>query len=142
MTRLSIAALGLLGLGAAACSQPEEVAQVPSPGADPIAVEGEAADVATGVVAMAFGMTRQQLEDADLMSLNNTDLGDVETLVVDGNGTLTHVVIKLEGPGDLRKLVPLANLGVGDQTDGSSKDLTTDLSAEALTRLPDWTPPA
>lgn len=143
MTRSLIAALGLLTLGAAACSdRGEEVAQVPAPGAAPVAVEGAAADTATGIVALAFGMTRQELEDADLLSEENTDLGDVETLVLDANGTLTHVVVELEGPADLHKVVPLANLGVGEQTDGSSKDLITDLSAAELEALPDWTPPA
>ena len=143
MTRSLIAALGLLTLAAAACSdREEEVARVPAPGAAPVAVEGAAADTATGIVALAFGMTRQELEDADLLSEENTDLGDVETLVLDANGTLTHVVVELEGPRDLHKVVPLANLGVGEQTDGSSKDLITDLSAAELEALPDWTPPA
>jgi hypothetical protein len=142
MNRISIAALGLLAFGAAACGNREEdVAQVPAPGAAPVAIEGAAAEKATEVVALAFGMSREQLEDADLLSENNTDLGDVETLVVDGNGTLTHVVVELEG-GDLKKVVPLNNLGVGEQTDGSSKDLITDLSAAQLQALPDWTPPA
>lgn len=143
MTRLTLAALGLIALGAAACSDREEdVAIAPAPGAEPVAATEQVAEAATGAAAVAFGMTREQLEDADLMSLDNTDLGDVETLVLDADGTLTHVVIELEGPGDLHKIVPLANLGVGEQVDGSSKDLTTDLSAAQLTALPDWTPPA
>lgn len=143
MNRSLIAALGLMALGAAACSdRDEEVAQIPTPGAAPVAIEGAAAENATGVAALAFGMTRQQLEDADLLSEENTDLGDVETLVLDGTGTLTHVVVELEGPADLHKVVPLANLGVGAQVDGSSKDLITDLSAAELEALPDWTPPA
>jgi hypothetical protein len=143
MTRLTLAALGLLALGAAACSDREEdVAMAPAPGAEPVEVSEQVADAATGAAALAFGMTREQLEDADLLSLENTDLGNVETLVLDADGTLTHVVVELEGPGDLRKIVPLANLGVGEQVDGSSKDLTTDLTAAQLTALPDWTPPA
>lgn len=143
MTRLTLAALGLIALGAAACSDREEdVAIAPAPGAEPVAATEQVAEAATGAAALAFGMTREQLEDADLLSLENTDLGNVETLVLDADGTLTHVVVELEGPGDLRKIVPLANLGVGEQVDGSSKDLTTDLSAAQLTALPDWTPPA
>lgn len=143
MTRMTVAALGLLALGAAACSDREDdVAMAPAPGAAPVAVSEQAAEKTTGVVALALGMTREQLEDADLMSLDNTDLGDVETLVLDASGTLTHVVVELEGPGDLHKIVPLGNLGVGEQVDGSSKDLTTDLSAAQLEALPDWTPPA
>lgn len=143
MTRLTLAALGLLVLGAAACSDREDdVAIAPASGGAPVAVSEQTAEAATGAAALAFGMTREQLEDADLMSLNNTDLGDVETLVLDAGGTLTHVVVELEGPADLRKIVPLGNLGVGEQVDGSSKDLTTDLTAAQLEALPDWTPPA
>lgn len=143
MTRLTLAALGLLALGAAACSDREEdVAVAPAPGAAPVAVSEQTAEAATEAAALAFGMTREQLEDADLMSLNNTDLGDVETLVLDANGTLTHVVVELEGPAELHKIVPLGELGVGEQVDGSSKDLTTDLTAAQLEALPDWTPPA
>ncbi|MBU1385217.1 MAG: hypothetical protein KKG14_12150 [Alphaproteobacteria bacterium] len=143
MNRLTLAAVSLLALGAAACSDREDdVAMRPEPGAAPVAVSEQTAEAATGAAALAFGMTREQLEDADLMSLNNTDLGDVETLVLDANGTLTHVVVELEGPGDLMKVVPLANLGVGEQVDGSAIDLTTDLTAAQLTALPDWTPPA
>lgn len=143
MTRSTLAALGLLALAAAACSDREEdVAIAPSPGAEPVAASEQVADAATGAAALALGMTREELESADLMSLENTDLGNVETLVLDANGTLTHVVIELEGPADLHKIVPLANLGVGEQVDGSSKDLTTDLTAAQLEALPDWTPPA
>ncbi|MFN3931660.1 MAG: hypothetical protein ACK4JY_07920 [Brevundimonas sp.] len=143
MNRLTLAAVSLLALGAAACSDREDdVAMAPAPGAAPVAVPEETAEAATQTAALAFGMTRGQLEDADLMSLNNTDLGDVETLVLDASGTLTHVVVELEGRGDLKKAVPLANLGVGEQVDGSAIDLTTDLTAAQLTALPEWTPPA
>lgn len=142
MNRPILAALGLLALSAAACSDREaDVAIAPAPGAEPVAAPEAVAEAATGAAALAFGMTREQLESAELLSLNNTRLGDVETLVLDAGGTLTHVVVELEGPGDLKKLVPLANLGVGEQVDGSSKDLTTDLTAQQLTALPDWTPP-
>ena len=58
-----------------------------------------------------------------------------------GEAALTHVVVELEGPGDLHKMAPLANLGVGEQVDGGSKDLTADLAAAQLTALPDRTPP-
>ena len=142
MTRLTLAALGLLALGAAACSEREpDVAIAPAPGAEPVAAPEAVAEIATGATALALGMTREELENAKLMSLNNTLLGDVETLVLDADGALTHVVVELEGPGGLHKTVPLVNLGVGEQVDGSSKDLTTDLTAAQLTALPDWTPP-
>jgi hypothetical protein len=142
MNRLTFAALGVLALTAACSDREDDVAMAPSPGAQPQPVPEQVAEVATGAAALAFGMTREQLEDADLRSLDNTDLGDVETLVLDANGTLTHVVVELEGRGDAKKLVPLDQLGVGQQVQGEDKDLTTKLTAAQLAALPDWTPPA
>lgn len=142
MKRLTFAALGVLALTAACNDREDDVAMAPSPGAQPQPVPEQVAEVATGAAALAFGMTREQLEDADLRSLDNTDLGDVETLVLDANGALTHVVVELDGRGDPKKLVPLDQLGVGQQVDGGDKDLTTRLTAAQLAALPDWTPPA
>ena len=83
--------------------------------------------------------TGQELEDADLLSAQgNTDLGDVETLVLDANGALTSIVVELEGPGDPKVVVPVAQISSVDQN--GEKDLTTTLTAAQLQALPAWTP--
>ena len=87
-------------------------------------------------------MSRQQLEDADLLSAANTDLGDVESLVLDASGKLTHVVIELEGPGDVKVQVPVDQVRGLARNNSADKDLTTDLTAQQLAALPRWTPPA
>jgi hypothetical protein len=141
--RLTAAAALVLGLAPmAACSDREDdVVQAPAPGAAPEPVSETRADAATASAALAFGMTREQLEDADLLSSTNTDLGDVETLVLDPAGQLTHVVVELEGPGDRKVAVPLADLSSVALNNAASVDLTTRLTAAELSALPQWSPP-
>jgi hypothetical protein len=140
--RLTAAAVLVLSLAPmAACSDREDdVVQAPAPGAAPEPVSESRAEVATASAALAFGMTREQLEDADLLSSTNTDLGDVETLVLDPAGRLTHVVIELEGPGDRKVAVPLADLSSVALNNAASVDLSTRLSAAELSALPPWSP--
>lgn len=133
----AIVALSMAGL--VACSdRDDDVVQPPAPGAAPEAVTETRADTALTSAAVAMGMTRQELEDADVLSADNTDLGDVETLVLDAAGTLTGVVVELEGPGDPRVVVPVEQLTSVTSADGS-KDLTTALTAAQLQALPAWT---
>jgi hypothetical protein len=136
---ITVAAAGLLT--AAACSDREDdVVQQPAPGAAAEPVTEQRAEVAQTTAALAFGMTREQLEDADLMSAEMTDLGDVETLVLDAGGQLTHVVIELEGAGDRKVALPIANVSSVARNDGALKDLSTTLTAGELAAMPVWTP--
>lgn len=141
MRPLLLSAAALLVLGAAACSDREDdVVQAPAPGAAPVPVEETRADVAASSAAFAYGMTRDQLEDADVLSRQNTDLGDVETLVLGPQGDLTHVVVELEGAGDVQVVVPRDQLTSIAQDNGRSIDLVTDLTAAQLRALPPYTP--
>lgn len=142
IVRLSVVAALAMGLTAtAACSDREDdVVQAPAPGAAPEPVSETRADVATTAAAIGFGMTRDQLEDADLLSSTNTDLGDVETLVLDAAGTLTHVVVELEGPGDRNVAIAVADLSSVAQNNAASVDLSTNLTAAQLAAMPEWTP--
>lgn len=136
---ISLAASGLLAV--AACSEnTDDVVQPPAPGAAAEPVTEQRAETAQASAALAFGMTRQQLEDADLMSAEMTDLGDVETLVLDAGGQLTHVVIELEGPGDRKVALPIADVSSVARGNGDIKDLSTTLTAAQLAAMPQWTP--
>jgi hypothetical protein len=141
IVRLSVAAaLGLGLMATAACSdRDDDVVQAPAAGVAPEPVSEVRADTAMTSAAIGFGMTRDQLEDADLISSTRTDLGDVETLVLDAAGTLTHVVVDLEGPGG-DVAIPVADLRSLAQDNGAMVDLTTDLTAAQLSALPAWTP--
>lgn len=139
-TLVAAAAASLFALGA--CSDTtDDVVQAPAPGAAPAPVTEQRAEAVQDAVAPAFGMTRQQLEDADLVSSAYTDLGDVESLVLDANGMLTHVIIELEGAGDRKVSLPVSQVRGIAHDDGKFTDLTTDLGAAQLAALPEWTPP-
>lgn len=137
---ISIAASGLLAAAACSDNTDDDVVQPPAPGAPAEPVTEQRAQTAQTSAALAFGMTREQLEDADLMSAEMTDLGDVETLVLDGSGRLTHVVIELEGAGDRKVALPIADVSSVARNDGQRKDLSTRLTAAQLAAMPQWTP--
>lgn len=138
MTRLIMAASALALMTVAACDNTtDDVVQAPAAGAAPVAVSDTQAQTAQTTAALAFGMTRDELEDADVLSVDNTDLGDVETLVLNAAGELESIVVELEGPGDREVLVPVAQFS--SITQGDDKDLTTTLSATELAALPVWT---
>lgn len=137
---ISLAASGLLAAAACSDNTDDDVVQPPAPGAAAEPVTEQRAETAQASAALAFGMTRQQLEDADLMSSEMTDLGDVDTLVLDAGGQLTHVVVELEGPGDRKVAVPIADVSSVARGNGEIKDLSTRLTAAQLAAMPQWTP--
>lgn len=139
---LSAAAVGLLAVAACSDNTTDDVVQAPAPGAAPAPVSETRAETAQTTAALAFGMTRAELEDADLLSAQNTDLGDVDALVLDPAGAVTHVVVELEGPGDRKVAVPLAQVRSLAEDNGAHKNLVTDLTAAQLTAMPEWTAPA
>lgn len=131
-----IIAVFALTLAAAGCGETtEEVVQQTPQGAQE--VSETRADVATTAAAVAFGMTREQLEDADLLSPDLTDLGDVETLMIDPQGRLTHVVIDLESTESEDVIVPVADITSIKTADGSI-NLQTKLTSAQLQALPKW----
>lgn len=137
MTRTMLAACAIAVLGVSACNDTDDdVVQAPAPGATPVAVSETRAETAQTSAALAFGMTREELEDADVLSTANTDLGDVETLVLNAAGQPESIVVELEGPGDRKVVVPMAQFSSIIQ--GDDKDLTTTLSATELAALPVW----
>ncbi|WP_374600195.1 hypothetical protein [Brevundimonas sp.] len=146
MNRFAIAVVATFGaFTISACSDStDDVVQPSAPGAAPAPVTEQAADTATARAAIAFDMSRYQLEDADLQAADGTDLGDVETLVLDAGGQLTQLVVELEGAGDVKVVVPVSDVRAAPvPTNGSDdRDLMTDLTAAQLAAMPRWTPPA
>lgn len=142
MKRLALIAAPLALLAVAACNDStDNVVQAPAPGAAPESVSATTAATATTSAAVALGMTRAQLEDADLLGPEPAyaKLGEVETLVLDAAGQVSHLVVDLENT-DRDVVVP-----IGDVTSvrrGDDVDLTTALTAEQLRALPEWNPNA
>ena len=130
----AVAAVALLG--AAACdNRDNDVVQAPDPATATQQTTRPVSDAAAAQVA-ALGMNRAELEDADLLSAERTDLGDVEAIIVDADNNVTGFAIELEGPGDRYVVIPLDQV-TAIEIDGD-KDLQTALTAEQLAALPDW----
>jgi hypothetical protein len=140
MHRLLIPALSLSLLGVAACSDREPAAVEATPAGDTVAVEGPRADTAASSTALALGLTRAELEDADLVgpAPQHVDLGDVETLVLGANGEVTGLVIDLEGT-DKDVVVPIS--AVTSLRRDREVDLMTSMTAAQLQALPAYTGP-
>jgi hypothetical protein len=142
MNRLAILtalAAGSLSLAACGDNRTDDVVQTPVEGAVPTDMPIAQAETAQSEAAMALGMTRDQLEDADLVSPNGTKLGDVDALVVDAQGQMTHLVVELEGPGDKKVQVPADKVRAHTPSTDNDRDLATDLTVAELAALPAWT---
>lgn len=131
------AALSALMLGLAACgdSGPDVIQAGPDGEAQP--APSTTAQMATTQTAVALGMTREQLESADLLSRELTDLGDVEALIINARNEVTHLVIDLEGPGD-DVVVPIDQV-TSHRDAAGDVDLITDLTSAQLQAMPAWT---
>lgn len=141
MNRLLLPVAATLGLALAACGNntTDDVVQQPAEGAAPVPVSENRAATATTQTAVAMGMTRDQLEDADLFSSTRVKLGEVESIVLGPDGQATHLVIDLED-SDLDVLVPIGDVrSVNYEGD---VDVTTDLTVEQLRALPQHRPAA
>ena len=135
---LPVLSLALLGIVACGNSEPEAVEA--TPGAEPVAVSDTRADTAATQTALALGLTRAELEDADLLAPEPalTDLGDVETLVLDPSGQVTGLVIDLEGV-DKDVVVPIGS--VTSLRRENEVDLTTTMTQAQLQALSAYTGP-
>ncbi len=140
MNRFLIPALSLSLLGVAACSDNQPAAVEATPAGDTVPVEGPRADTAATSTALALGLTRAELEDADLVgpAPQHVDLGDVETLVLDAGGQVTGLVIDLEG-SDKDVIVPID--AVTSLRREQEVDLMTSMTAAQLQALPAYTGP-
>jgi sporulation protein YlmC with PRC-barrel domain len=136
MTRSLILAAAVAALLAACSEQKKE----PAPVAEPAAAPSPAAATAglTRDEPMALGLTVAQLEDADLLSTNGSDLGDVERVDVDSAGKVTGLIVAPTGPGERWVRLPLTGLTV--KADGDDHDLVTTMTREEVKALPAWAP--
>ena len=135
----AIAVSAAMALAACGDNKTDDVVQTPAGGGVAQSVTEKQGDIASTQTALALGMTRKQFEDADLVSATGVDLGDVETIVLDSAGTVTHLVIEIDGPEDVKVLLPLEKVSVFTQADGD-KDLKTSMTKNELLALPRYIP--
>ena len=103
---------------------------------DQIELEADRSAVAAGSEEAALGMTEAQLLEADLVTADGTDLGDIALVRRDDDGTVTGLVIELEDT-DPDRWVEIPMDGLTTRADGTDKDVQTAMTAAELAALPD-----
>lgn len=132
----TLAALPVLACALAACeSEAERQADATE---DRIEQEADASAAAAGNQIAALGLTEAQLLDADLVTSDGTDLGDIEQVRRGIDGTVEGLLISIENADpDRYVVVPLE--GLTTRAEGNDTDLQTTLTAQELAALPDAT---
>ncbi|WP_120077760.1 PRC-barrel domain containing protein [Aurantiacibacter odishensis] len=103
---------------------------------DQMEMQADQSAAAAGMDEAALGMTETQLLDADLMTADGTDLGDVEMVRRGADGAVSGLVIELEDTEPDRWVeVPMD--GLTAVTNGDDMDIQTGMTAEELAALPD-----
>lgn len=88
----------------------------------------------------ALGLSEAQLLEADLVTADGTELGDVEQVRRSASGTVESLLIEIENSDPERYvLVPLN--GLRTRVDGDDTDLQTTLTTADLMAMPDATQP-
>ncbi|CAN7651650.1 PRC-barrel domain-containing protein [Phenylobacterium sp. LjRoot225] len=88
----------------------------------------------------ALGLTRHQLEDADLVDAQGREIGEVEKLVVGPNGNVTGLIVEIDQRDptpDRRVQIPLTGLkSVPERGDPGDHNIQTQRSVAELLALP------
>ena len=134
-----LAGAALLAVAACGDNKTDDVVKAPSVGGVAEPVSEQTANVAEAQAASALGLTRKELEDADIVSPTGVDLGDVESLVIDARNNVTHLVVEVDGTDKVKVLLPINQVSVHVQADGD-KDLKTSLAVNELLALPKYVP--
>ncbi len=136
MSRIRSAALPLapvallLALGACQSEAQKEADRT----GDIIEQQAEASAEGGGSAIVALGMTEAKLIDADLVTLDGKELGDVEQVRRNAAGDAENLVVEIEDSNpDRFVLVPIDGLAAHR----NGKDVETSMSAQELAALPD-----
>ena len=134
MTIARLAALPILACALAACqSEAEQQAEATE---EQIEQEAETSAAAGGSAVAALGLTEAQLIEADLVTADGTDLGDVEQVRRGADGMVEGLLVSIEDSDpDRYVVVPLD--GLTTRPDGDDTDVQTAMTAQDLAALPD-----
>lgn len=128
----------LAALSIAACES--EAEQQEDMTEDRIEQQAEQSAADAGDEIAALGLTERQLLDADLVSADGTELGDVEQVRRDADGAVTGLLVEVEDSEPDRYVeVPLDGLTVTDGGVLSDANLQTEMTAQDLAAMPDAT---
>ena len=103
---------------------------------DQVEMQADQSAAAAGTEVAALGLTETQLLDADLVTADGTDLGDVEMVRRDAAGAVTGLVVELDDT-DPDRWVEVPMEGLATLADGDDIDVQTTMTAEDLAALPD-----
>lgn len=132
--KMLIPALACSVILLSACDSPEEQAR--DQAEDRIEQSAEQSAQAAGDAIVALGMTERQLLDADLISVDGTDLGDVQAVVRGPTGQVERLLIEVEDSNPDRFVhIPLD--GLTPQEKGMDRDIVTNLTRAQIAALPD-----
>jgi len=88
----------------------------------------------------ALGISRHQLEDADLIDASGREIGEVEGVVTDSGGKITGLIIEIDQRDptpDKRVMIPLDGLkAVPEPGDRGDYNIQTRQSQADLLKLP------
>ncbi|TCJ39768.1 PRC-barrel domain containing protein [Parafrankia sp. BMG5.11] len=134
MRLLTAASLPLFVCALAACgSDADRQADATE---DRIEQQAEASAAASGDAVAALGLTERQLLDADLVTADGTELGDVEQVRRGAGGAVEGLLVEIEDSNpDRYVVVPLT--GLTTRVAGADKDLQTKMTAAQIGALPD-----
>lgn len=134
MRLATFAALPILACALAACeSQAERQEDVTE---NRIEREAAASAATAGNQVAALGLTEAQLLDAELVTADGTELGDIEQVRRAMDGTVEGFLVSIENMDPERYVVvPLE--GLTTRVEGDDTDLQTAMTAQDLAALPD-----
>jgi hypothetical protein len=136
MNPARFAVLPMLVFAVSACQSPAE--QRADATADRIEQQADASAAAAGSAIAALGLTEAQLLDADLVTADGTDLGDVEQVRRGADGAVSGLLVEIEKSNpDRYVVVPIS--GLTTRADGNETDVQTTMTAKDLAALPDAT---
>lgn len=100
--------------------------------------QAEQSAAAAGEEIAALGLTERQLLDANLVSEDGSELGDVEQVLRDDSGAVSAFLVEVEDSNpDHYVEVPLAGLTVMEGIFLNDADLQTNKTAQDLASMPD-----
>ncbi len=136
LTRVSALPLApaalLLALGACQSEAGQQADQLE----DEIEAQAEASAVGGGDAVAALGLTEAHLIDADLVSPDGKELGDVKQVRRNADGVADALVVELED-SDPDRFVELPLDGLSARISGGDTQVETEMTADELAALPD-----
>ncbi len=118
-----------LALALAACGDRNDAAE------DRIEAQAEASAAASGPAVVALGLTEAQLLDAELISTNGEEIGDVAQVLRGPTGSVDRLLVEIEDSHPDR-FVEVSLAGLSPLVRGDDTDLSTSITKTGLEALP------